>query len=388
MPCARLSSKSLSAKTLSILAFATALGVTTPATAQIFQSSEGPVQLTAVVGDLDVPWAVAFLPDGQFLITERDGRLWLAGRDGSKREVAGVPEVRAQGQGGLLDVVTDPDFAQNATIYLSYAGPDGIVSAVTAVARARLDLGSASLSEVVEIFRQNESRRGGRHFGSRIVPDGQGNLFITTGDRGDRPDAQDPELHIGKVIRIRPDGSVPSDNPFVSGGALPEIWSIGHRNTQGAMLGPDGALWTISHGAAGGDEINRPEAGLNYGWPVISYGQHYSGGRIGEGQTKPGMEQPRAYWDPSIAPAGGMIYSGKLWPEWQGDLFTGSLKFGFISRVDAQFLEEGAVNVWDSQERMFEGSLTRVRDIREGPDGAIWFLDEGLGALVQMVPAP
>jgi len=199
--------------------------------------------------------------------------------------------------------------------------------------------------------------------------------------------AQSRDTHVGKVIRIRPDGSAPPDNPFVANGALPEVWSIGHRNPQGATRGPGGALWTVSHGARGGDEVNRADAGQNHGWPTISYGVHYSGTRIGEGTAKAGMEQPRAYWTPSIAPAGAMIYSGRLFPGWKGDLFTGSLKYGFVSRVDAEDLAPGAINVWDRQERLLDDMLIRVRDVREGPDGAIWFLDEGEGALFRMTPA-
>ncbi|MEM7744999.1 MAG: PQQ-dependent sugar dehydrogenase [Pseudomonadota bacterium] len=369
------------------LILAALLGGALPAAADVHQTSAGPVEVVTVVEGLDTPWSVAFLPGGRFLITERDGRLWLVDGAGRKTEVSGVPEVRASGQGGLFDVVLDPAFGDNSTIYLSYSAPDGVISAATGVARAELDLEGTRLTNVQEIFRQNETRRGGRHFGSRIVHDGEGNLFITTGDRGDRPAAQDVGSHIGKVIRIRPDGSIPDDNPFAAGGALPEIWSFGHRNAQGAMLGPDGGLWTISHGAQGGDEINHPEAGLNYGWPVISFGKHYGGGTIGDGTSKDGMEQPRAYWDPSIAPAGGMIYSGRLFPEWAGDLFTGSLKFGFVARVDAEDLAPGPVNVWDRQERLLDGDYGRIRDVREGPEGAIWFLSSIEGALFRMTPA-
>ena len=350
-----------------------------PAWAERFETSAGPVNVVSVVGDLDQPWAVAFLPDGGFLITERDGVLLRVTPGGDRTEISGVPDVRAQGQGGLLDVVLDPGFAENNTLYLSYSEPDGLFSARTSVAKARL---SGSRLEAVEvIFRQTPSTSGGRHFGSRIVPDGKGHLFITTGDRGDRPEAQNPNSHIGKVIRIRDDGSVPADNPFVGGGALPETWSIGHRNAQGAALDADGFLWTVSHGAAGGDEVNRPAPGLNYGWPVISYGTHYSGGKIGKGTRLEGLEQPVWYWDPSIAPSGMAIYSGKLWPQWAGHIFVGSLKFDMVTRL----ARDGGVI--GGEEQLFPGEFIRIRDVREGPDGAIWFLAVGDGALYRMSPA-
>lgn len=345
--------------------------------AEIQQSSAGPVKVTRVVSDLDAPWAVAFLPDGNVLITERDGALLIADPDtGAKTPVQGVPEVRASGQGGLLDVVLDPDFATNRTLYLSYAEPTGMISARTAVMRAELT-GNALANQQV-IFRQSPESRGGRHFGSRIVPDGKGNLFITTGDRGDADDAQGLENEIGKVVRIRTDGTTPGDNPISQN---PLLWSYGHRNPQGAALDEQGRLWTVSHGARGGDEINRPEPGKNYGWPVISYGTTYGGTKIGEGTAKSGMEQPVFYWDPSIAPSGMIIYSGKLWPEWKGDIFVGSLKFDMISRLDRQGDRIG------SEERLFPEKYFRIRDVREGPDGAIWFLAVGDDALFKVTPA-
>lgn len=349
-----------------------------PALAERLETSAGPVEVTRIVGDLDTPWAVAFVPGGDLLITERDGVLLRITPAGGRVAVRGVPDVWANGQGGLLDVVTDPDFATNQVIYLSFARPDGAYAASTAVARGRLD--GTQLTDVQVLFTQMPSKSGGRHFGSRIVPDGKGHLFITTGDRGDGPMAQQPGTHIGKVIRIRTDGTVPADNPFVDGSALPEIWSIGHRNAQGAALDEQGRFWTVSHGARGGDEINRPEAGRNYGWPVISYGTHYSGEKIGEGTRKAGMEQPLHYWDPSIAPSGMMIYSGKLWPEWAGDIFVGSLKFDYISRLDRQG------DLIGDEEQLLPGTYERIRDIREGPDGAIWFLSAGDAALYRMTP--
>jgi glucose/arabinose dehydrogenase len=347
--------------------------------ATVLETDAGPVDVIPVIKELDNPWAVAFLPDGGYLITERDGVLLRFDHDGPRREVSGVPEVWASGQGGLLDVVLDPAFGQNSTIYLSYSEPVGLFSSRTAVAKAVLD--DTALRDLEVIFRMSPDQRGSRHYGSRIVPDGKGNLWITTGDRGDRPMAQNSGSHIGKVIRIRTDGTVPDDNPFADGGALPEIWSFGHRNAQGAAMDADGRLWTVSHGAQGGDEINRPEPGKNYGWPEISYGQHYGGGQIGIGTAKDGMEQPVWYWDPSIAPSGMMIYSGKLWPDWAGDIFVGSLKFDYLSRLD----RDG--DVIRGEERLFDGEFNRIRDVREGPGGAIWFLSVGDGTLYRVTPA-
>ena len=350
------------------------------AQAETFDTSAGKVEVQPVVQDLDGPWSVAFLPGGALLITEVGGDLVLIEGD-RRRQISGVPKVRASGQGGLLDVVADPNFATNKTVYLSYSEPVGVRSARTAVARAKLNILSARLDNLTVLFRQSPESGGGRHFGSRIVPDGNGNLFVTLGDRGSRDDVQDPNNHFGKVIRIRTDGSVPPDNPFVNGGALPEIWSIGHRNPQGAALDESGQLWTVSHGARGGDEINRPQPGLNYGWPVISYGVHYSGGQIGEGTSKPGMEQPVWYWDPSIAPSGMAIYSGKLWPEWRGSIFVGALKFSLVSR-----LSRDGTRI-TGEEQLFKGRFGRIRDVREGPDGALWVLSQSRGVLYRVTPA-
>ena len=350
-----------------------------PALAERLETSAGPVEVTPVVEDLDIPWAVAFLPDGGFLITERDGVLLRIFAGGERVEVTGLPDIRASGQGGLLDVVLDPGFAENAMIYLSFSKPEGFRSAHTAVAKARL-VGNR-LEDLDVIFEQTPATPGGRHFGSRIVPDGKGHLFITTGDRGESDEAQNLQSHLGKIIRIRDDGSVPADNPFVGKGALPEIWSVGHRNAQGAALDGEQNLWTVSHGARGGDEVNQPKPGLNYGWPKISYGRQYSGQKIGVGTAKAGLEQPIHYWDPSIAPSGMVIYSGRLWPEWEGDIFVGSLKFDLISRL----ARDGRAVT--GEERLFADRFSRIRDVREGPGGALWFLAEGDGTLYRVTPA-
>lgn len=330
-----------------------------------------------VVTDLDTPWAVAPLPDGTVLITEKDGRLLLQ-RDGARRTVAGVPEVETSGQGGLLDITLARDFRQSRMLFLTYAKNQGGGSG-TALASARLSQDGQRLEDVIELFAMKPGSRGGRHFGSRVVEAPDGTLFLTIGERGDRPAAQDLSRHNGTVVRINRDGSVPSDNPFVGqAGALPEIWSYGHRNPQGAGLDLDGNLWVSEHGAQGGDEVNRVRKGANYGWPVISYGRHYSGARIGEGTAKPGMEQPAHYWDPSIAPSGLMVYSGALSESARGDMFVGALKFDYISRLSGDPLREVA---------QIKGPQTsRVRDIVEGPDGAIWFISVGEGTVYRMTP--
>ena len=336
----------------------------------------GTVMVQRMLSNLYEPWAVAFLPDGGYLVTERDGVLiHVAG--GKRTEVRGVPEVFAKGQGGLLDVVVARDFARSREIFLSYAEPEGRVAG-TALALAKLSPDNTRLTGLRVLFRQENKTKAGQHFGSRIVEARDGTLFLTIGERGEADLAQDTFKANGKVIRINRDGSVPSDNPFVAGGGLPQVYSYGHRNPQGATLDEDGNLWTVEHGARGGDEINRPEAGENYGWPVISYGRHYTGFKIGEGTSKPGMEQPVFYWDPSIAPSGMMIYTGDMFPDWRGDIFVGSLKFDFIAR-----LERAGGGVKQAEE-LFRDRFDRIRDVRQAPDGAIWFLSVGAGALFRI----
>lgn len=298
-------------------------------------SIEGVVHVETVARGLRNPWGFAFLPDGRIVVTERRGTVRLLERDGRvSAPLSGVPLVVAVGQGGLLDVTLDPGFAQNRVLYLSYAEPGDNGTAGTAVARARL--GETGLEDVRVIYRQEPKVKSGGHFGSRIVFRNDGTMFVTQGDRFDyKEQAQDLESLLGKVVRINVDGTVPRDNPFVGkSNARPEIWSYGHRNVQGAALHPQtGALWTIEHGAAGGDELNHPEAGKNYGWPVITYGLNYNGRRIGEGAVKEGMEQPVFYWDPVIAPAGGTFYTGDKYPGWKGNLFAGSLSPGGLVRL-------------------------------------------------------
>jgi len=343
-----------------------------------------PVRVETVARGLENPWGMAFLPDGRVLVTERPGRLRLVGQDGRvSAPLAGVPPVVARSQGGLLDVAIDPGFATNQLIYLSYAEPGEGGTAGTSVARGRL--GEGRLEDVQVIYRQQPKVPGGHHFGSRLVFAPDGTLFVTQGDRySERDGAQDLSVGFGKIVRINPDGSVPGDNPFVRrAGARPEIWSYGHRNVQSAALHPETRqLWTVEHGARGGDELNRPEAGKNYGWPVITYGVDYSGARIGEGTARAGMEQPVYYWDPVIAPSGMAFYTGEAFPKWKGSIFIGSLRPGLLVRLTL------AGDRVVGEERLLAGLRERIRDVRQGPDGFLYLLtDSHDGRVLRVVPS-
>jgi glucose/arabinose dehydrogenase len=304
-------------------------------------------------------------------------------RDGRVSEpLDGVPKVLARGQGGLLDVTLDPRFADTRLVYLAYAEPGEGGTAGTAVARGRL--GDGRLEDVRVIYRQQPKVEGANHFGSRLVFARDGTLFVTQGDRFNyRDQAQDLASGLGKLVRINPDGSVPRDNPFVGrAGARPEIWSYGHRNIQSAALHPQtGQLWTVEHGARGGDELNRPEAGKNYGWPVITFGVDYSGAKIGQGTAKPGMEQPLYYWDPVIAPSGMVFYTGEAFPDWQESILIGSLRPGLLVRLT---LKDGRV----AREERYLGDLgERIRDVRQGPDGLLYLLtDSRDGRILRVMP--
>jgi glucose/arabinose dehydrogenase len=342
---------------------------------------EGVVTAETVAEGLEHPWALAFLPDGRILVTERAGRLRVVSPTGRVSEpLGGVPRVQAQGQGGLLDVAVDPNFTANRLIYLSYAEP-GEGGAGTAVARGRL--GEEQLEEVQVIYRQQPKVEGNGHFGSRLVFAKDGTLFITQGDRqAYREQAQNLESGLGKLVRINPDGSMPKDNPFVGkSGARPEIYSYGHRSMQAAALHPEtGQLWTVEHGARGGDELNHPEKGKNYGWPVITYGRDYSGAKIGEGTAKEGMEQPVYYWDPVIAPSGAVWYSGDRYSGWKGSLFVGSMQPGALVRL---VVGNGKVTT----EERYLPDVGRVRDVQQGPDGLLYIVtDEDEGRLLRVVP--
>lgn len=344
-------------------------------------SSAGAVQVQQIVSGLDTPWAMAFLPVDGMLITERDGRLLHRDAGGTITEIEGVPDVRDAGQGGLLDVLVPRDFITTREIFLSFVKPQGRAGEGTALARGRLSDDARRLESVEVIFELAPGSSGGRHFGSRIVEGRDGHLYLTIGDRGDRPSAQDLGVENGSVVRVARDGAIPADNPFKGqAGARLGIYTYGHRNPQGAAMDQQGRIWVVEHGARGGDEVNLLAAGANYGWPIISYGRHYSGAKIGEGTAKPGLEQPAHYWDPSIAPSGMMIYSGKLWPKWAGHIFVGSLKFDLISRL------AGPANGLREVERMQWPETARVRDLREAPDGTIWVMSVGNGAIYRLSP--
>ena len=348
-------------------------------------SQTAALRVEVVASGLQNPWGVAFIDGGRFLVTERPGRMRVVAADGRLGEpLAGLPEVDAGGQGGLLDVITDSGFARNRTVYFCYAEP-GTGGNSTALASARLSADATRLEAVKVLFSQAPKFSSRAHFGCRIVEAPDGLLFLTLGDRFSRKDdAQTLDNHHGKVVRIAKDGSVPPGNPFVGrAGAKPEIWSLGHRNLQGAALGPDGRLWTSEHGPQGGDEINRPEAGKNYGWPVITYGENYGGGAIGEGITaKAGLEQPVFQWTPSIAPSGLAFVKGERYGKaWQGNLLAGSLKFRYLARLE---VSGGRVV---KEERLLPDLNARVRDVREGPDGFIYLLtDERNGRLLRLHP--
>jgi glucose/arabinose dehydrogenase len=343
------------------------------------------IKLETIAKGLENPWGLQFLPDGRMLVTERPGRLRVVGKDGVVgAPVAGVPEVDADGQGGLLDVALAPDFATSGRLFFSFAEPRGDGKNGTSVARAKLVLSgdSGALEDLSVIFRQQPAFKSPFHFGSRIVIAPGGTLFVTTGERNFlRTEAQNPANELGKVIHITADGA-PVDDHTVPAGWDAKVWSIGHRTMQGAAFDLEtGRLWTIEHGAMGGDELNHPEAGKNYGWPVITYGRDYSGAKIGEGRSKPGLEQPVYYWDPSIAPSGLLLYTGSLFPDWKGNLLVGSLKFMQVQRLVLTDGEVSAVEV------LADDIGDRVRDVRQGPDGAVYLLtDADDGRIVRLSP--
>ena len=344
-------------------------------------------QYQVLAGGLEHPWGLAFLPSGEILVTERAGRLRVLGKDGKlSPAVTGLPAVFAEGQGGLLGVAIDPNFASNGLIYWTFSEADGGVNG-TSAARGKLVLGPHPKLETVQvIWRQAPKMDSALHFGGRLVFAPDGKLFITTGERSilaGRVQAQRLDATLGKVVRINADGSIPPDNPFVGqAGAKPEIWSLGHRNLQAAALDPSGRLWTVEHGAKGGDELNHPEPGKNYGWATITYGEEYSGKPIGDGLTrKDGLEQPVYYWDPVIAPSGMTFYEGDLFPALKHSLLIGSLR---EQHVDRLVLKDGKVV---GEERLFTDIGGRVRDVVAGPDGAIYVLtDEDDGKLIRITP--
>ncbi|MFO7602719.1 MAG: PQQ-dependent sugar dehydrogenase [Gammaproteobacteria bacterium] len=341
-------------------------------------------EVEVLTDGLSHPWSMAFLPDGEVLISERHGELrrW---RDGKLHTapVSGLPAIRATGQGGLLDLALHPQFSDNRWLYFSYAVDhnDGFT---TQVARGRYRDGR--LSELEVLFTAEPASSRGHHFGSRLVFDKDGYLYITVGDRGDMPRAQRKDDHAGSTLRLHDDGRVPSDNPFVKDlGARPELYTIGNRNAQGMTVHPDsGVIWQVEHGPRGGDELNIIRPGRNYGWPVITYGINYSGTTIGKGLTEhAGMEQPLHYWDPSIAPSGMTFYTGQAFPAWQGNLFVGALAHKHLTRL----VIEGDKVI--QEEQLLKERRERIRDVRQGPDGLLWVLtDEDRGSLLRLKPAP
>jgi len=316
-------------------------------------------KITEIASGLKGPWSIGFLPDGEVLVTEKRGKLWRIGADGKRDEISGLPASEDKGQGGLFDVLPARDFAISGRIYLSYAkAGEG-----TSVSMAQLE--GDRLVGVTEIFEMQTDSTGGRHFGGRLAETADGALFLTMGDRGDRAAAQDPARHNGTIVRIDP-------------GRRTAVFTKGHRNPQGLAFDLGGQLWAHEHGARGGDEINRIDKGKNYGWPIIAYGTHYSGAKIGEGTAKDGFEQPVFHWDPSLAPSGLAIHSGKNWPAMAGRFLVGSLKFDHIAVMAAGGSEQvGKIETRETR---------RVRDVREGPLGGIWFLSEERGALYRIAP--
>ena len=358
------------------------------------------VRPETVASGLQNPWAMAFLPDGKFLVTERPGRLRVVEANGKLGPaIDGLPDIAAGGQGGLLDVLLDADFANNRTLYFCFSEAASVGNSnSTALAKATLSVDMARLTDMKVIFSQKPKVSSSLHFGCRIIESrapglagkADGKLFLMLGERYSRAaDAQALTNHHGKIVRINKDGSVPQDNPFVSrSGALPEIWSYGHRNPQGATLAPNGTLWMHEHGPQGGDEINLPKPGGNYGWPVITYGENYGGGKIGEGLTaKDGMEQPLHQWTPSIAPSGmAFLTSERYGKAWQGNLFVGALRASYLGRLELNAPYSGKVV---RESKLLTELGERIRDVRQGPDGLLYVLtDNSHGKLIRLLPSP
>lgn len=340
---------------------------------QIAPANPSAIQSQVMVDGLEDPWGFDFLPNGDVLISQQEGDFVLV--SGTKRRTfKGPQDVIFEGQGGLLDVLIPSDFQTSRQVLYTYSKKQGKGSG-TALGQATFNKNMTRLGNHKTLFEIANGSKGGRHFGSRIAEGEDGKIYVSIGDRGDRPSAQDLSRENGSILRLNRDGTVPKDNPFENSA----IWSSGHRNPQGLTFAPDGKLIAIEHGPKGGDEVNFVEKGKNYGWPVISYGRHYSGAKVGVGNAKAGMEQPFHYWDPSIAPSGALVYSGKLWPNWTGQIMTGSLKFDQIQVVSSK-KSEGVIAILQNQETL------RVRDIAEADDGSIWFLSQPNGQLVRITP--
>ena len=345
------------------------------------ETETGEIRVETVVGGLDHPWGQTFLPDGRMLVTERPGRLRLVDGGRLSPPLSGVPKVNPRGQGGLLDVALDPDFESNRLVYLCYAEP-GDGGASTAVGRGRLDPDAGGLSGFEAIYRQTPKVGGGNHFGCRLAFAPDGTLFLTSGERFEFEPAQDLSSGLGKIFRINPDGSVPADNPFVGrDDAQPAIWSYGHRNVQGAAINPEsGALWAHEFGPRGGDELNIAEAGRNYGWPLVSWGRHYSGVDIPDPPTRPDLAPSIYHWTDAISPSGMTFYTGTLFPEWRGNVLIGGLTATGIVRLSR------AGDKITGEEQIDLGE--RIRNVRQGPDGAVYALtDQSGGEILRLSPA-
>src|SRR6056297_303248 len=347
--------------------------------ADVIDTEEHSIFVEDVVEGLGVPWGVAFLPNGNVLITEREGPVRIV-EGGILREdpIANAPEVVVRNQGGMLDVTLHPNYEDNGWIYLSFAKPGPANGTVTSLERMRLE--GYEFVDREEIYTGNEFTERGHHFGGRIAFDDDGHLYFTIGDRGEQDKSQDLTLSNGNVFRLNDDGSIPEDNPFVGQDGLDEIYSYGHRNIQGMAVHPEtGEIWTNEHGARGGDELNNPKAGNNYGWPEITHGVNYDGSPITPDTARAGMEQPVYHWTPSIAPSGMAFVAGDRYPNWTGDILNGALKFQLISRIE---IEDGE---YAHEERILEG-IGRIRDVEMGPDGYIYFTNETEGTLSRIVP--
>lgn len=355
-------------------------GLSTASAQQRFETSAGSVEVEAVATGLSGPWAFDLLPDGGALVTEKAGRLLHLRADGALHPVAGLPRVATGGHRGLLDVTLARDFAESRRLWVTLAFKIRRGAAL-AVLGARLGRDGSRLEDVAPVVVQNPATDTPWGYGSRVVEGPDGTVFLVGGERGVHGAAQRPDSLFGKVLRVGTDGKPPRDNPYSQGGGQPEVYSLGHRNPQGAAIGPDGALWIVDHGAQGGDELNRIEAGANYGWPDVSYGLDDAGQPFPKGSSVPGIEPPRAYWDSAIAPSGLAFMRGAMFPEWKGDALIGSLNSGVVVRVPAAALGPGPDRVDDRQERLFDGAYPRTRDVKVAPDGAIWFLSEVNGAL-------
>lgn len=357
------------------------LGAAAASASDPIMTTAGPLQITPVATDLVEPWGIGFLPGGGFLITERDGQLkHFAAPLAPAQLVSGLPMIEVDGQGGLLDILIPADFATTREVWLTYAKAQGRGSG-TAIGKGTLSADATRLEGFTELFEMPAGSSGGRHFGARMVEAADGTIFLTLGDRGTGPgglESQDLSVAEGKIIHLNRDGTPATRLE----GALPGLFSLGHRNPQGATLDLEGRLLIVEHGARGGDELNAPEAGRNYGWPVITYGRNYNGFSIGEGSAKDGMEQPLHYWDPSIAPSGLVVYSGALIPQWRGDILFGSLNSDFLGRLDP----DTAAETGYAEERLASPETGRVRDVVEAPDGSIWFLSVTNEAAYRLAP--